>query len=640
MGRIAVVVGALLIAAGGAALGYAFTRTASGGMTAAASAAMERAIGQLDGELRAARTAVHERAVTIAAQPDVVNTAPTDLGTARDQVTDRRLVFAPNPNERIELGQLEGGAVAWTASRGAGDPAVVVRGPDEGASASYGGAPGIYVELGGEAGGAELLLAEVVPVALGPDGRGKAAYVMVRRAIPLAPALDQLAAQQLAGWLEVRGSKRAFGDAPEGAALERRQLPSEPAATLVLAAPRQRTLVLPMPVVVAGATAAGVGLVALVIGLLLRSRDPGARAGTPAGPGAEAAAPPPPPASEAPTVPGVAAAPTAPGVTGMTGVQGAQAAPAALGPGAVLGRWELLRRLGSGGMADVYLAHARGEAGFEKLVAIKVMHGHLARNERAVELFLDEARLAARIHHPNVVGIQDLGKIGDDYVIVMDYVDGVDLERLLAGARAAGRPVPIAVALGILGRICDGLHAAHTATGPDGAPLGIIHRDVKSANVLVSRQGGVKVVDFGIAKASAQAHLTIAGETKGTPATMAPEQRVGDEVDVRADVYAVGAVGYELLTGRAVNLDLAALAHLGIEDWPHLPAPSSVRPELPPELDALLFGAMAFERERRPADCAAFEAALEAVAKRHDLTASDKDLARWVERELADPVQG
>jgi serine/threonine protein kinase len=308
--------------------------------------------------------------------------------------------------------------------------------------------------------------------------------------------------------------------------------------------------------------------------------------------------------------------------------------PANLGPGAMIGRWEVIRRLGSGGMADVYLAHSKGEAGFEKLVAIKVMHPHLARNQRAVDHFLDEAKLAARIHHPNVVQIQDLGKIGGDYVIVMDYVEGVDLERLLVSARAGGRPVPVDVGLGILCRICDGLHAAHTATNPDGTPLGIIHRDVKSANVLVSRQGGVKVVDFGIAKAAKQIHNTVAGETKGTPSMMAPEQRVGEQVDVRADVYSVAAVGFEILTGAAVNLDLAALAHLGVENWPHLPPPTSLRPQMPRELDGVLLTAMAFERERRPASCADFEAIFERVMKANGLSCSDKDIARWVESEL------
>src|SRR3954463_3867814 len=262
------------------------------------------------------------------------------------------------------------------------------------------------------------------------------------------------------------------------------------------------------------------------------------------------------------------------------------------------------------------------------------MHTHPARTPRAVDHSLDEARLAARIQHPNVVAIQDLGKIGDDYVIVMEYVDGVDLERLLTSARAGERPVPLDIGLGILCRICDGLDAAHRATSPDGSPLGIVHRDVKSANVLVSRQGSVKVVDFGIAKAAKQVHYTVAGETKGTPAMMAPEQRVGEQVDVRADVYSVAAVGFELVTGHGVNLDLATLAHLGVENWPHLPLPSSLRHGLPPELDEILLHAMAFDRERRPADCAALGALCEAVMRSYNLVAGDKDIARWADGEL------
>ena len=152
--------------------------------------------------------------------------------------------------------------------------------------------------------------------------------------------------------------------------------------------------------------------------------------------------------------------------------------------------------------------------------------------------------------------------------------------------------------------------------------------------MLVSRQGIVKVVDFGIAKAAKQVHQTIAGETKGTPSMMAPEQRVGDHVDVRADVYSVAAVGYEIVTGHGVNLDLAALAHLGVEKWPHLPPPSSLRPQLPLELDAILLRAMAFERERRPADCAVLEEQCESVMRAHNLAVGDKDIARWVESEL------
>jgi eukaryotic-like serine/threonine-protein kinase len=307
----------------------------------------------------------------------------------------------------------------------------------------------------------------------------------------------------------------------------------------------------------------------------------------------------------------------------------------ALYPGAVLGRWEVVKRLGAGGMADVHLARSRGEAGFEKLVALKVMHPFLARNQRAVEHFLDEARLAAQITHSNVAQIFDLGKLGDDYFIVMEYIEGANLDALLASARAGNRQVPVPVALGILRRICDGLTGAHRAIAADGTPLNIVHRDVKSGNVLVSRQGLVKLVDFGIAKAAQQSHVTVAGETKGTPSMMAPEQRVGDVVDQRADVYSTAAVGYELLTGAAVNLDLAALAHLGTEGWPHLPRPSALRPELPAELDDILLTAMAFDRAQRPADCAALESQFEHVAKRYQLECSDKDIARWAHAELA-----
>ena len=334
---------------------------------------------------------------------------------------------------------------------------------------------------------------------------------------------------------------------------------------------------------------------------------------------------------------GAAATPSPVGVTAGTGAgsMGGIGDTTNFAPGSMIGRWEIIKRLGSGGMADVYLAKARGEAGFEKTVAVKVMHPHLARNQRAVDHFLDEARLAVSITHPNVVAIQDLGKIGNDYVIVMEYVDGVDLDRLLTNARASGRTVPVEVGLGILCRILDGLNAAHTALAKDGTPLHIIHRDVKAANVLVSRQGGVKVVDFGIAKANQQGHNTVAGETKGTPSMMAPEQRIGEVVDVRADVYSAGAVAFEVLTGHAVNLDLAALAHLGVENWPHLPALTSLRPQLPAELDKLVLGAMAFERDKRPESAAAFEASLEAIMKKYGLTCSDKDIGRWVTQELA-----
>lgn len=298
-------------------------------------------------------------------------------------------------------------------------------------------------------------------------------------------------------------------------------------------------------------------------------------------------------------------------------------------------RYEIQQRLGRGGMADVYLARAMGEAGFEKAVALKVLHANLARRSDAVAYFLDEARLASHLIHPNVVQILDLGKAGDDYFIAMELIDGTDLEKVLVHTRAAGRQVPVPIALAILRKMCDGLHAAHTAVAADGQPLALVHRDVKSGNVLLSRNGVVKIGDFGIVKANQQLHVTAVGQASGTPATMAPEQRTGGPIDRRADVYSTGAVAYELLAGVEVNLDLVLLLPRGVEGWPHLPPPSQLRADLPPELDAIVLRALSFDPTHRYPSCEVFEQEIDRVAVSRGLVASDKDIARWLAGELA-----
>jgi serine/threonine-protein kinase len=489
------------------------------------------------------------------------------------------------------------------------------------------------------------------------NGQPIVGYVMVSRAIDLQRLLQQLAVTH-AGYLELAGERRSFGALPGGARVLTRPLLALPAAKLSFGVPAVPAAAgRSLGVLVAGGAVAGLGLVTLLFGFVLGRRAK-PRMHDPLPPMRRMELPPrslikslldsnpaldvsdfdrtfvdqgPPSMEDAATLgPRPAGTPFQP--TLQPG--GSSLHPNQVSAGTVIGRWEVLRRLGGGGMAEVFLAQARGEGGFEKQVAIKVMHPHLARDERTIAHFLDEARLAAGITHQNVVAIHDLGRFADDYFIVMEYIDGLDLERVLASTRVAERPIPLHIGLGILRRICDGLTAAHQATSPDGKPLDIIHRDVKSANVLVSRQGAVKVVDFGIAKATAQLHNSLAGETKGTPAMMAPEQRVGATVDVRADVYAVGALAYEILTNRPINVDFVALAHLGIDNWPHLPLPSTTRPGLPEELDKIVFGAMAFDREKRPLDCAELEAQLDAVMQAQHLAASDKDIARWLNDEL------
>lgn len=612
-----IAVGVVAIAAGAGLAGYGATRTATPGMTSEASAMMSTAIGQLDGDLKAARATVKERAWTLADILQVQAAVATNEDTARDMLRTGSLKFTAGPGEIIELGQVQNG----------GAPTPLLVQPDGATRSPHAGTPGSYAELLDN----QIVVTEVAKVTPKDRAEELSGYVVVSRPLDLGPAIAALTSANVAGSFEVNGKTKAIGTPAANAQRTAMPLRSLPGAKLVVAAP-VATGGVPVPVVAGGAGLAVLGLVFAAVGL--RSRKPTTVASQPplgqadtewSGTATTRGTPPP---GRIPTpVPGT----RPPSGSGTPSATFGSAIPAGgLRAGDMIGRWEIQKHLGTGGMATVYMARARGEAGFEKQVAIKVMHPHLARNESAVEHFLDEAKLAANISHPNVVQILDLGKIGDDFVIVMEYVDGVDLERLLSTARDAARPVPIEVGLGIVARICDGLNAAHSATTSDGQPMNLVHRDVKSANVLVSLQGGVKVVDFGIAKAASQSHLTMAGETKGTPSMMAPEQRVGDIVDVRADVYSLGAVAYEILTGRSVNLDLATLAHLGIDNWPHLPTPSTVRPQLPPELDPLVMSAMAFERDRRPADCAVFGTAIEQIMKARALAATDKDIARWV----------
>ncbi|HUS29546.1 MAG TPA: serine/threonine-protein kinase [Kofleriaceae bacterium] len=612
-----VAIGALLLVGGGAALGYGVTRKPTGGMSPAAEQAMTSAVDRLDSDVKAASASVKERVATLSTLLQVRAAVGTSPDTAKDMLARGELQFAPQAGEVVELGQLPS----------PDKPITLLIQPDGAMHAPHAGMIGSFTDVVDT----KLVITEVTAV-MSADPKRPSGYLSVTRPLDLAPQIKSLAAAGINGRIAIGDQMLDIGSPQAGAQTIEKSLPSSPNIKVTAAVP-PKTGGMPMPLVAGGGIAAGLGLLLVVLGMMTKSSAAAASTQPqsqpqpqPSGLGG---------AATQLSTPGVAAGTPSPIDAGSSMIS-----PTNLGPGAMVGRWEVIKRLGSGGMADVFLARARGDAGFEKTVAVKVMHPHLARNQRAVDHFLDEARLAARITHPNVVQILDLGKIGNDYVIVMEFVEGVDLERLLASARAAERPVPIDVGLGILCRICDGLNAAHKALAPDGSPLNIVHRDVKSANVLVSRQGGVKVVDFGIAKAAQQSHNTVAGETKGTPSMMAPEQRVGEQVDVRADVYSVAAVGFEILTGHGVNLDLAALAHLGVENWPHLPLPSSLRPQLPPELDGLLLGAMSFDRTKRPDDCTVLEAALEAIMKKHAMVCSDKDIARWVTSEMSALASG
>jgi serine/threonine-protein kinase len=219
-------------------------------------------------------------------------------------------------------------------------------------------------------------------------------------------------------------------------------------------------------------------------------------------------------------------------------------------PLARLGRYDLLEPLGSGGMAEVWRAATRGAAGFNKEVALKLIRPESADDERFLAMFVDEARITARLSHPNVVSTLDFGCIGERYFLALELVDGIELAALLRSLRNSGQRLEQTLAIYIVSEIAAGLHYAHHATDQGGAPLHLVHRDVNPANVLISSHGEVKLSDFGIAKANGRSTRTEAGALKGKLSYMSPEQAWGRALDARSDIYALTLVLQELVTGR------------------------------------------------------------------------------------------
>ena len=226
----------------------------------------------------------------------------------------------------------------------------------------------------------------------------------------------------------------------------------------------------------------------------------------------------------------------------------------ALSPGDRLDRYELLCVLAQGGMGTVWLARLTGKHGFERLLALKTILPSYGNDRLFCDMFLDEARIAAQIDHENVARILEIGEDRGVLYHAMELIDGESVRKLYRDIRAVGAPFPLAVALRIAADVCAGLHAVHELRGPDGASLEVVHRDVSPQNILLTVRGTIKLIDFGVAKArQRRTEETSAGTLKGKIEYMAPEQARGEPIDRRADVYAVGAVLYELLAGEPVR---------------------------------------------------------------------------------------
>jgi serine/threonine protein kinase len=295
----------------------------------------------------------------------------------------------------------------------------------------------------------------------------------------------------------------------------------------------------------------------------------------------------------------------------------------------VLGRYQLLKEIAIGGMAEIHVAKQTGVEGFEKLVVIKKILPQFARDPHFVKMFLNEARLAARLSHPNVVHIYDLGYANGVYYIAMEYIHGENLSGVTFACRKQKRTIPLEHALKMVSQICEGLHYAHTKTDVRGKSLGIVHRDVSPQNILISYEGVVKLVDFGVAKAATRYDEdTRAGLIKGKLAYMSPEQALGRPVDHRSDIFSTGILLFELLSGinpfRGDN-DLATLEKVRMAE---VPLPRSTLQD-----DAIeLFDIAVRALERRPKDryqsAGEMHEALEAYSRKHGF--GSRQLARWM----------
>jgi serine/threonine protein kinase len=312
-------------------------------------------------------------------------------------------------------------------------------------------------------------------------------------------------------------------------------------------------------------------------------------------------------------------------LAGQASQPAARAEPVEFGP------YKLIERVAVGGMAEVFRAKLTGVEGFEKVVAVKRILPHLSDHPDFVEMFVHEAKVVAGLSHPNIVQIFDLGRIGASYYIAMEYVEGHDLRTTTNRARERGLRLPVDLALRIAGQVCAALDYAHRRRDEAGQALEIVHRDVSPPNILLSFEGEVKLADFGIARAATRAPSTGRGVLRGKVLYMSPEQAWGRPLDGRSDVFSLGAVLYELVTGTKALLsaggDRATVE--AVRECAIAPA-REINPRLPEAVERLLMKALAREPDERFQDAAQMQRAIEhLLAERPPVTA--RDLSRFMQ---------
>jgi serine/threonine-protein kinase len=304
-----------------------------------------------------------------------------------------------------------------------------------------------------------------------------------------------------------------------------------------------------------------------------------------------------------------------------------------------LGRYRIVDEIGIGGMASVHLARMDGPGGFQKWVAIKKIHSHLVEDESFVQMFLDEARVAARISHPNVATVFDLGKHEDTYWIAMEYLHGEPLREVMRRTEELGTAMPPEIACRVIADAAEGLHAAHELLGKDGEKLGLVHRDVTPHNLFVTYDGVTKVVDFGIAKFSSRMSHTRAGTLKGKLAYMSPEQVHGEGIDRRTDIFALGVVLWELTTGQRLFRMESDLDTLAKVQECNVPRPSTLIRGYPVDLEKIVMKALAKNRAERFKTARELSRALQSLLMRRGLFIASDEVAAYTQSIFSDRIQ-
>jgi serine/threonine-protein kinase len=303
------------------------------------------------------------------------------------------------------------------------------------------------------------------------------------------------------------------------------------------------------------------------------------------------------------------------------------------------GKYSLVDRIAVGGMAEIFLARQAGLEGFEKTIVIKRIRPHLSKQASFVKMFLNEAKLAAQLNHPNIVQIYDLGKIGESYFIAMEYIFGRDMRRIIPKADSLGIPFPMVYALKIASSVCEGLYYAHQKVDLYGNPLNIVHRDVTPENIFVSFDGTVKVLDFGIAKAANQIEQTRAGEIKGKLSYMSPEQCMGKLLDCRSDIFSLGVVLYEWLTGFKLFTGDSEVAILKSITEGKIYAPSYFKADIPEAVEAILMKALEKDRDKRYQTAWEMQYDLDQFLSQYEFTPSNIHLSNFLKQLFNDELE-